>query len=349
MKKVSLLTAIAILVVLVLTISTMFSSGGGKSLFSAAHTVLPAGKTAPSEFGPEAAPVELNGQLAVQNGALVNSHGAAVQLRGMSSHGLAWFPEFTNREAMDTLRGYGANVFRVAMYSAENNGYITHPEENKKLMYAAVENVLASGMYAIVDWHIREDGNPLTNMESAIGFFDEFAAAYAGNESILYEICNEPGYDVPWRDVVEYALAVIPVIRKHSPNAIIIVGTPRMCTDLSGPVLNPLPFENIMYTYHYYSDHSNFEKEIDAALEVGLGVFVTEWGVSEDEKTGEVQWHLAESFDEYVNENNLSWTNWSLADKDEIYSAILPNLRKFSGWTFDELTASGQFFFAKFR
>ena len=58
-----------------------------------------------------------NGWLHVSGMQLVNEQGHAVVLHGMSSHGLQWFAQYTTRNAIGATAAYGANLFRVAMYT----------------------------------------------------------------------------------------------------------------------------------------------------------------------------------------------------------------------------------------
>jgi aryl-phospho-beta-D-glucosidase BglC (GH1 family) len=55
---------------------------------------------------------------------------------------------------------------------------------------------------------------------------------YADHQNVLYEICNEPNGSANWQDVKTYASAVIPVIRRHAPNAVILVGSPTWSQDM---------------------------------------------------------------------------------------------------------------------
>ena len=47
---------------------------------------------------------------------------------------------------------------------------------------------------------------------------------HAGNNNVLYEVANEPN-GVSWDAIKSYADQVIPVIRKSSPNSVVLVGT----------------------------------------------------------------------------------------------------------------------------
>ncbi len=62
----------------------------------------------------------VSGALRVDNTRLVDENGQAVQLKGISTHGLAWFPDYINEACFRQLREeWNANVIRLAMYTAE--------------------------------------------------------------------------------------------------------------------------------------------------------------------------------------------------------------------------------------
>ena len=112
-------------------------------------------------------PVEQNGQLSVKNGQLTDQGGKAVQLKGVSSHGLSWYPQYMNEKALRTMRDqWGVQIVRLAMYTAEYNGYCTSDEANRKKLrkqiYDTVDAAGRLGMYVISDWHILSEGNPKT-------------------------------------------------------------------------------------------------------------------------------------------------------------------------------------------
>ena len=58
--------------------------------------------------GTGSSPRPASGGLRVSGTTLTDASGNAVQLRGVSTHGLAWFPEYVNKEAFETLRTTGA-------------------------------------------------------------------------------------------------------------------------------------------------------------------------------------------------------------------------------------------------
>ena len=50
-----------------------------------------------------------------------------------------------------------------------------------------------------------------------------------------------------------YSNDIIPVIGKNSPNSIIIVGTPNYSSDVSAVANRQLKFDNILYSFYFYS------------------------------------------------------------------------------------------------
>ena len=305
------------------------------------------------------------GALHVESGRLLNSSGEPAALRGMSSHGAVWYPRYLNGGAMATLREYGANLFRIAVYTEPDNAYIEDSERSLDYLYMGIESALAADMYVIVDWHILRDNNPRLYQREAEAFFEEISAHYGDEPGILYEICNEPNGETSWEDIRLYAEAVIPVIRRNAPGAVVLVGTPRYCTDFSGPLREPLAFDNIMYTMHRYIDISSPEDagpgQLPKLIEAGLPVFVSEWGVAAGEQAyfagsdmqdwdGQISLYpeAAQSFVDYMEEQHISWAGWSLSNKAEWHSALRPDCKRLSGWTEQDLTVSGKLMFENF-
>ena len=296
-----------------------------------------------------------NGRLRIAGTQLIDQNGDPLQLRGMSSHGLHWYPEFTSYPAILETKKRGANLFRLAMYADSVHGGYSESGEaadlNKKLLLQGIENALAAGMYVIVDWHLLKDENPLAIADKAIPFFEEITGRYPDHPAIIYEICNEPNGPATWRDIRAYAQMAIPAIRRHSPNAIILVGTPNFSGDPLAVMEAPLDAANVMYTYHLYTGfgEGDFGPKLDAMRAAGLPVFVSEWGLSRDAGTGVLDVAEGRVFIEYMRRHSISWANWSLADKDEDFSAIRPGAKKLSGWTEEDLTVSGALIFAALR
>ena len=121
--------------------------------------------------------------LQVKGTKLVNAKGKTVQLKGVSTHGLSWFPQYVNQKAFTGMKkNWKINVVRLAMYTAEYNGYCTGDDQNRKNLEKLIDNgvryATKAGLYVIIDWHILSDGNPKTYQKQAVSFFKKMAKKY---------------------------------------------------------------------------------------------------------------------------------------------------------------------------
>lgn len=288
--------------------------------------------------------VSYNGKLKVDGINLVNRYGKAIQLRGISSHGLQWYSDFINEENLKVLKNdWESNVFRIAMYTDED-GYIS----NKNLLNTLEEKVdlvIKQDMYVIIDWHVLKDNNPMTYKEEAKEFFDKLSEKYKNSPNVIYEICNEPNGNVNWNnDIKPYALEIIKVIRANSKDSVIIVGTPTWSQDILDPVDNRIDDSNVMYALHFYAgSHKEWLRErVIKARSENIPIFVSEWGTTNADGNGGVAMDEATAWVKFMNENKLSYINWSLSDKDEASAILKPGTKK-NGFTDDDLTESGKF------
>jgi endoglucanase len=293
-----------------------------------------------------------HGQLQLMGANLCDSKGNAVQLKGVSSHGRQWFPQYANEKVIKWLRDdWKADVFRAAMYTegGDTNGYIGNPQVKQKVIQS-VEAAVKLGVYVIIDWHILHDNNPKTYQKQAIEFFSEMAQKYGQYPNVIFELCNEPnGNNVTWEnDIKPYAEAVIPVIRKYAPDNIIIVGTPQWSQRVNDAAEDPiLGHKNIMYALHFYSGtHTGWLRNAASdAIGTGIPVFVTEFGTTDASGDGNVDINETQRWFTFLKEKNISWVNWSLANKNES-SAILKAGKDAAGngnWKEADLSESGAF------
>jgi endoglucanase len=267
----------------------------------------------------------------------------------MSTHGIQWFPQYASAESIKATADAGANLFRIAMYTAEN-GYISD-KNIKNTVINAADAAISNDMYVIIDWHILSDGNPQTYKSEAKQFFTEMAERYADSPAVLYEICNEPNGNVSWKnDIKPYAEEMIQTIRAIDSDAIILVGSSTWSQDLDKAAESPISASNIMYTCHFYAGtHTQWLRDrITAAMKAGLPVFISEWGTSDASGNGGVYLDEAQKWIDFMNQNNISWANWSLCDKNESSAALISGASPSGGWSQAELTASGKFVFSKF-
>lgn len=284
--------------------------------------------------------VSYNGNLKVDGTSLVNQYNEKIQLRGISTHGIQWFSKFANKEIMQQLKDWGSNVFRIAMYT-EENGYISNNSLKDKVK-EIVEYAKDLDMYVIIDWHILSDNNPNNHKDEAIKFFDEMANLYKDTPNVIFEICNEPNGGTTWSDVKSYAIDIISIIRKYSNN-IIIVGTPTWSQDVDIASQDKIDGTNIMYALHFYSGTHKEElrNRVDTALNNGIAIFVSEFGVSDASGNGGVYLDEATKWLDYLNSKNISWVNWSLSDKNETSALLLPGTE--NDISDEHLSESGKF------
>ncbi len=274
--------------------------------------------------------VSARGQLQVIGTQLCDANGTPITLRGISTAGIAWFPQLATKEYMQTLRDeWNISVFRIAMYSYEgNDSYVNNPAWNKKKVCELIDAAIDLDLYVIADWHILADGNPQTYQTQAIEFFTYISERYAGVPNILYEICNEPNGNISWSgNVKPYAEAVIPVIRASSPDAVIIVGSPTWSQDVDQAAQNPLTFDNLMYSLHFYANtHKEWLRDkATIAMNKGLAIFATEWGTTDASGTGYVNTASSDEWLAFFEQHGISWCNWSLCNKAESSALLLPS------------------------
>lgn len=293
-----------------------------------------------------------NGALSVKGTQLVDEKGQAVQLRGVSTHGIAWFPDFVNQDAVIQLSNdWGANLFRIAMYTDENGGYCTDgdKEKLKKLVADGVGYAKQADMYVIVDWHVLHDQNPLTHKDEAIRFFDEMSGKFKDENHVIYEICNEPNGDTTWEDVKAYAEEVIPVIRNNAKDAVILVGTPTWSQEIDKPQKDPITgYNNIMYTLHFYAatHKEDLRNKMKDAIAAGTPVFVSEYGLCDASGNGGNDLAQAGIWVDTMDQLGVSYVVWSFCNKNETSALIASNCQKTSSFAEEDLSESGKWIYA---
>jgi len=317
-----------------------------------------AGPAAASEADPLPKPEEtdslspsLYGKLSVKGSQLVDENGNAVQLRGVSTHGLSFYPQYVNAELFSELRrDWNANVIRLAMYTAESGGYCTGGDREylKDLVRSGVEYAKEQGLYAIVDWHILSDGDPNQHKAEAMDFFAQMSEEFAGYSHVLYEICNEPNGGTSWEEIKAYAQEIIPVIRIHAPDAVILVGTPNWSQDLNEAAADPITgYDNIMYTLHFYAatHKDDLRHTLTAAIDAGLPVFVSEYGICDASGNGGIDEAQADAWVEVMDQYKVSYVAWNISNKNETSAILQSTTEKISGFTEADLSDSGRWLY----
>ena len=293
--------------------------------------------------------VSENGALQVMGTQLCNERGEPVLLRGMSSHGLQWYGQFTSPGAIASTARWGANLFRVAMYTGEG-GYLSDPRGMEEKAVAALDAAIAQDLYVILDWHILSDGDPMAHLDEAWDFFTRMARRYKDSPNVLFEICNEPNGNVTWAGQVKpYAQQVVNAIRDQGADNVILIGSPTWSQDVHLPAEAPVEGTNLMYTLHFYAGThgQSLRDRAQAALDAGAPLFVSEWGTSRADGSGGVFPDEAAAWLDFLEAWGISWCNWSLCDKAETSAALRPGASPQGGWTEQDLSESGRFVFSR--
>jgi len=293
-----------------------------------------------------------HGRLRLDGVQLVDEAGAPVQLMGMSSHGLHWFPDcYTKSSIQYLVEHWGINVFRAAMYVGEQ-GYAQGAPWVKDSVKDIVRWTDELGIYVVIDWHVLNPGNPLDPVYSgATDFFEEMATwvVAEGFTHVIYETANEPN-GVTWAQLKPYHEALIPAIRAIDAESIIIAGTPTWSQDIheaaASPLIMPgnLPVHHVMYAFHFYAGtHASLLARLQTYA-TEIPIFVSEWGTSTASGTGGVYFDTALDFLTAMADTSgvsLSFAQWSYADKAESSAALMPGACAAAQW--DDVSCSGAF------
>lgn len=281
--------------------------------------------------------VSRNGYLSVEGSQLVNAQGEPIQLRGVS---LGWhnlWPRFYNTGTVKALaEDWGADIVRCSI-GLDINSYSF--DSRPELGYAAVDSIVKgavdSGIYVLIDFHSHAN-----NLELAKEFFTTVSKKYGNLPNLLLEIWNEPT-KISWDEAKEYAEELIPIIRQYAPQSIIIVPTPRWDQDVDKAADNHIEgFNNIMYSLHYYAaTHGDkYRAKAQYAISKGLPLFMSECAAMVHTGDGVIDTRSWEEWMKIADDNKISWTAWSISDKDETCSMLRPSAKsRGSKWTDDDL------------
>lgn len=285
--------------------------------------------------------------LHVEGARLVDSAGNSVQLKGVSTHGLAWFPQYVNQEFFLELKDdWSADVVRLALYTEEYGGYCSGGDREalKNLVKDGARYATEAGLYVIIDWHVLSDANPHNHKEDAKAFFEEMSAEFADQNNVFYELCNEPNGGTSWAEIKSYAEELIPIIRANDEDAIIIVGTPTWSQDVNQAAADPITeYDNIMYSLHFYATtHTDWLRDrMKAAYDAGLPMMVTEFGTCESSGSGAMDYAQCDAWIQAMDECGISYVAWNLSNKAETSAIFKPECTKTSGFSAEDLSENG--------
>ena len=297
-----------------------------------------------------------------------------VQIRGVS---FGWSnsgwesSRFYNAGAVERIaKDWKAEVVRAA-YGATSRAFTdADAVANRNRIETIVDAAIENDVYVIIDWHSHNAQNERTQAKD---FFAYMAEKYGQNDHVIFELYNEPicsngsnscqaAGRTTWAEIKDYAEEIIPIIREHSGN-LILVGTPEWSQRVESVMGNAINDPNVGYVLHFYAaSHplSLWKTNIDNVISSGLPVFVTEYGTTHSDggsSPNNYNTHNAARSDEwhsYMNIKKMSSAAWNINDKYEgsaFFGAV-------SGSLFDQtvpenwadttkMTASGKYIFKK--
>jgi len=252
------------------------------------------------------------GKLHVDGRRLLNERNEEVILNGVSTEiDLLKSQKVLSLKALGTARNWGTNVVRIFVDNGIYQGnFIDNKDEYTEAIIRAMDTVIASDMYVILNWN---PGVKDPKLEHSIDLFTRISTHYKNDPHVIYEIWNE-AYDssVTWQTMKDYSNTVIPVIKSNAPDAVILVCTPNGAEVFTEIKNDPLNYSNIMFVIHNYIDGmtDNSYKKMQSAIDLNIPIFVTEWAAT---KTGapvgdEINEAFAMNFAKYLYRYKLSYT-----------------------------------------
>lgn len=283
-------------------------------------------------------PVSTYGALKANGGKLSGTcpqyQKSTVQVKGMS---LFWSSAadsalvyYTSQAMGLMVKDMGIEVLRFALgvadekFNSHGRSYTTGGANDqkamvKKMVYAAVEN----DIYIILDWHI-ESAQGYTN--EAKEFFEWAAKEFGKTHNVIFEVWNEPN-GAEMGTVASHANQVIPIIRKYSDN-LILVGSPEWSSHpeqcASAGIQDSK--KNFACTLHFYaashSANGDYPTRAKQSMDAGIPVFASEWGTVNASGNGDPNPGESQSWVNWMNQNGVSWANWSASAINEKSAAF---------------------------
>jgi endoglucanase len=219
-----------------------------------------------------------------------------------------------------------------------DQGFIKNPDWSKEKIKAVVDAAIKEGIYVIIDWHSHN-----IRQEEAKSFFHEMASTYGSYPNIIYEIFNEPDQE-SWKEVKDYSIEIIKTIRAVDPDNVIIVGSPHWDQDVHLAADDPISgYSNLMYSLHFYAatHKQGLRDRADYALQKGLPIFISESAGMEASGNGALNGDEWKKWIDWAENKKISWITWSVSDKDETCSVLLPTASSDGNWKDSDLKESG--------
>jgi hypothetical protein len=261
--------------------------------------------------------------------------GARAQVRGVS---FGWScttwesSRFYNANAVERMaKDWKAEIVRAAYgitpAPADNSTCFPNREysdadaiANRERVETIVDAAIEQDVFVIIDWHSHNAQNE--TQQSKI-FFEYMAQKYGGYDNVIFEVYNEP-LNVTWESIKSYAEEVIPVIREHSDN-LILVGTPSYSQKVQDAIGKKIKDDNLGYVLHFYAASHNVDLWRDNminAINDTMPLFITEYGTTHSDggQSDNYNTHNAarsDAWHTFMDGRRISSVAWNINDKYE--------------------------------
>lgn len=300
-------------------------------------------------------PVARHGQLYVAGNKIMDQNNQPVQLHGVSYYWSQWSRFMTTGTTQWLASDWDIDVIRIAMgVRAERNGYMDWSQRQTHLnkVNTVVEAAIQSGIYVIIDWHIDRAG-ALQLQGEAKKFFIEMAQKWGHFPNVLFEPWNEPLDTDAWYHIKRYHQDLVPAIRQYSNN-IIILGSRSWSQDVDEAARDPVVGHNLVYALHFYAmaHRNSYREKAQFAINNGLALFATEWGVCSWNGGADVDWAEVKRWTDFFQQNWISQTAWALNENSmnnwnlpyhqrETCSLLHPTASDHGSWSHADLSPTG--------
>ena len=303
---------------------------------------------------------------------IVDEAGNEIILTGIGTHSISEYNSLYTEDVMRTLAYYGINCIRISVYlsdiinltASEGRtllGWLKHSEELKPIIEQIISVATNVGLYIILDWHSYHvyDGDVTQYQSQQEDFFEYFSSKYASYRNILYELHNEP-YKNTAIELLPSVLTCSSIIRENNPNAILICGNGGWLNDVDpiidmNTVFNINNNLNIFISSHLYTGDQTYEDMVKKYVDLGIPIFVSEWGNSALSGDGEITDEEAIKMFNYCHSNKISYCLWKLTYQN-MSTAVLNHdhfkingYYKYGGWRKSDLSHNGNLYFETIR
>lgn len=257
--------------------------------------------------------VNCHGRLQVKNAHVCSESGTQISLGGMSFFWSNWAESYYTASTVDYLVDqFKVSLVRAAYGVPESSG----PNGKYGPIEAVVNQAIARNIYVIIDWHT--EGNAWNYHQQAKDFFTYMAQKYGNYPHVIYELWNEPTSQSA-SSIRDWCQDIANTIRRYDPDNLVICGSG---TWSQYPNSYSISDPNAAYTFHGYFDdpangaahRSQFYTNVNAAMNMGNAVFVTEFGSHYNSNSGTAEIIGA------CQTMGISMAAWSVNDKAEPWS-----------------------------